>query len=95
MRPTKARLVALGRGAHLAPHAQPAHLLLGHREVHEDRVQRLQRHHGIAACEVLPEVDLPDPEHPPKGARMVLRSMAARISPTRASAVLYSAEARS
>ena len=42
-------------------------LLLRHREVDVDRVERLERHHGLAGLEVLAEVDLPDPQDPREG----------------------------
>ena len=52
---------------HLGAGTEPADLLLRHREVHVQRVERLQRHDGRAAGEVLAEVHLPDAENSREG----------------------------
>ncbi len=51
---------ALDAHLHLAARPQAADLLLRHREVHVQRVERLQRHDRCAAGQVLAEVHLPD-----------------------------------
>src|SRR6266508_190930 len=58
---------ALEGHAHAAPDARLADLLLGHGEVHIDRLQGLQGYDGIATLEVLAEVHLPDAQEAREG----------------------------
>src|SRR6266542_74864 len=55
---------APGRDAHSASYSHAGDLLLGHGEVHVDRIERLERHDRRSARQVLAEVDLADPQDP-------------------------------
>src|SRR6266542_2693902 len=55
---------APGRDAQSASHSHAGDLLLGHGEVHVDRIEGLERHDRGSPGQVLTEVDLSDPQDP-------------------------------
>ena len=52
---------------HFRADLQLRDVLLRHGEVHVDRIQGLERDHGIAGRQVLTQIDLTDAEHAGKG----------------------------
>ena len=56
------RGIVIQSDAYLAARFDLTGLLLGDPEIHVDRVERLEAHDGVAAREVLTEIDLPQPE---------------------------------
>src|SRR6266536_1466991 len=55
---------APGSDAHSASHSHAGDLLLGHGEVHVDRIEGLERHDRGSPGQVLTEVDLANPQDP-------------------------------